>query len=115
MYIWARAPNLPNLASIVSVYESCSKLYQETVKGMGPLSGKHQFAVLSYLGCLPDWIRDYAPIDGRVLEFFQDRYPQLKWSKEPGRLTMTTIQTYIHHRIGEWWTSVQSFSFVVSC
>jgi hypothetical protein len=84
MYIWARAPDFPRLASIVCVYNSCSKLFQETVKGMGPLSGKHQFAVLSYLGCLPAWIRDYAPIDGRVLSFFQGRYPELKWSKEPG-------------------------------
>jgi hypothetical protein len=104
MCVWIRAPKKPNLASISGVYDSCSKLYQETVNGMGPLSAKHQFAVLSYLGCLPDWIRDYAPIDGKVLQFFQDRYPDIKWSKEPGRLTMTTIQTYFEHRIGEWWS-----------
>jgi hypothetical protein len=104
LFIWLRAPKKPNLASISGVYESCSKLYQKTVKGMGPLSAKHQFAVLSYLGCLPDWFRDYAHINGRVLAFFQKQYPELKWINEPGRLTMTTIQTYFHHRIDEWWS-----------
>lgn len=104
LFIWARAPTKPKLASIVGDYDSSSQLYQETVNGMGPLSAKHQFAILSYLGCLPDWIREYAPIEGRVLAFFQQRYPKLSWSKEPGRLTMTTIQYYMQHRIGEWWS-----------
>ena len=104
MGIWILAPAKPNLASISGVYESCSKLYQDTTYGLGHLQAKHQFAVLSYFGCLPDWIRDYAPISGRVLGFFQKRYPELKWSKEPGRCTMTTIQTFFEHRIREWWT-----------
>lgn len=104
MGIWILAPAKPNLASISGVYESCSKLFQDTTFGLGPLQAKHQFAVLSYFGCLPDWIRDYAPISGRVLDFFQERYPELKWSKEPGRCTMTTIQTYFEHHIRERWT-----------
>jgi hypothetical protein len=51
--IWKHAPTKPVLKTINVVYDSCSSLFQETVYGMGPLSAKHQFAVLSSLGCLP--------------------------------------------------------------
>jgi hypothetical protein len=69
LFIWTRVPARPILKILDSTYDSCSSLFQKTVHGMGPLSAKHQFAVLSSLGCLPSWIRTYSAIEGRVLDF----------------------------------------------
>jgi hypothetical protein len=103
LFIWKRLPIKPNLKDLDSTYDSCSALFQKTVNGMGPLSAKHQFAVLSSIGCLPPWIRTYSAIEGRVLEFFTERYSHLDWKGLPGRKTLTTIQTNLHHRFNEDW------------
>jgi hypothetical protein len=42
-------------------------------------------------------------MEGRVLEFFEERYPNLEWSGVAGRRTLTTIQTYLQNRYGDIW------------
>jgi hypothetical protein len=103
LFIWKRFPSKPFLKVLDSTYDSCSLLFQKTVIGMGPLSAKHQFAVLSSIGCLPPWIRTYSSIEGRVLDFFVGRYSHLEWKGLPGRKTLTTIQTYLNNRFNEVW------------
>jgi len=103
LYIWKRTPTKPPLKELDGTYDSCSLLFQKTVVGMGPLSAKHQFAVLSSIGCLPPWIRTYSSIEGRVLDFFTERFSHLEWKGLPGRKTMTTIQTYLQNRFKEYW------------
>jgi hypothetical protein len=103
LFIWKRAPTEPILRTINEIYDSCSALFQETVHGMGPLSAKHQFAVLSSLGCLPSWLRTYTAVEGRVLEFFEERYPDLEWTGLAGRKTLTSIQTYLQNRYHNIW------------
>jgi hypothetical protein len=103
LFIWKRAPTKPPLRSLSEIYDCCSGLFQQTVHGMGPLAAKHQFAVLSSLGCIPSWLRTYTGMEGRVLEFFEERYPNLEWSGVAGRRTLTTIQTYLQNRYGDIW------------
>lgn len=103
LFIWQRVPTKPFLKNINIIFDSCSALLQETVHGMGPLSAKHQIAVLSAVGCLPSWLRTYSAVEGRVLEFFQDRYSHLDWTGLAGRKTLTTIQTYFQNTFKEIW------------
>jgi len=103
LFICKRAPTKPILKTIDDIYDSCSALFQETVYGMGPLSAKHQFSVLSSLGCLPSWLRTYTSVEGRVLEFFQERYSKVEWTGLAGRKTLSGIQTYLQNRFHEIW------------
>jgi len=103
LFIWKRAPVKPPLKNIDKIFASCSNLFQDTVDGMGPLSAVHQFAVLSAMGCLPPWLRTYASVEGRVLDFFEGRYKNIEWTGLDGRKTLTTIQTYFHHHFHEVW------------
>jgi hypothetical protein len=103
LFIWQRVPTKPNLKTINVIYDSCSALFQGTVHGMGPLSAKHQFAVLSSLGCLPSWLRTYTSVEGRVLEFFEERYSNLEWTGLAGRKTLSTIQTYSKNHFHDVW------------
>jgi hypothetical protein len=70
---------------------------------MGPLSAKHQFAVLSSLGCLPPWLRTYTAVEGCVLEFFEERYSHLEWTGLAGRKTISNIQAYLQNRYHGIW------------
>lgn len=103
LFIWKRAPTKPNLTTIDGIYDSCSALFQDTVHGMGPLSAKHQLSVLSALGCVPSWLRTYTSVEGRVLEFFEKRYPKLAWTGLAGRKTLSGIQTYLQNRFHDIW------------
>jgi hypothetical protein len=97
LFIWKQAPTKPFLKNINDIYDSCSRLFQETVYGMGPLSAKHQFAVLSLLGCLPPWLSTYTAVEGCVLEFFEEYYSHLEWSGLAGRKTISNIQAYLQN------------------
>ena len=103
LFIWKCAPTKPPLKNIDDIFHSCSTLFQKTVDGMGPLSAVHQFAVLSSIGCLPPWLRTYASVEGRVLDFFKGRYNNIEWSGLLGRRTLTTIQTYFQNHFNEVW------------
>lgn len=103
LFIWNRAPMKPNLTTIDGIYDSCSAIFQDTVHGMGPLSAKHQLSVLSALGCVPSWLRTYTSVEGRVLEFFEKRYPKLAWTGLAGRKTLSGIQTYLQNRFHDIW------------
>jgi hypothetical protein len=103
LFIWKRFPSKPFLKVLDSPYDLCSLLFQKTVNGMGPLSAKHQFAILSSIGCLPPWIRTYSAVERRVLDFFVGQYSHFEWKGLPGRKTLTTIQTYLNNRFNEVW------------
>ena len=114
LYIWAKHSKKPNLKPLYDSYNNCSSMLQATVAGMGPLGAIHQMAILSAVGILPPWIRDFAPLQGKGLQFLQQRYPPSgRWSSgDSQRRMMSTIACYMESRFVEHWSFAKEGNFL---
>ena len=114
LYTWAKHSKKPNLKSIYDSYNNCSSMLQATVVGMGPLGALHQMAILSAIGIIPPWIREYAPLNGKSLKFLQQKYPPSpRWGNgDTQRRLMSTILSFMESKFLEGWSLAKVENFL---
>ena len=121
LYVWQVYPVSPSRKQLPIVYDSIMKLFEvmKTPK-TGGLALQHEMGLMSYLGLLPDWVRLFANVDGRLQNQLKSVFPSTAsttlnvWcSKNGQRSAVDSIARNLAYRnCGNHWSSAKVENFL---